>query len=327
MTIARREIVKDGEATYHCTSRCVRRAFLCGYDTVTKRSFNHRKKWVQDRLKFLVNVFCLDVLAYALMDNHLHVLIRTRPELAAGLDDEEVARRWLTLYPSADSKQINSSEPSPMAIEALARNRERIALLRRRLGSISWFMKSISEFIARRANREDDCTGRFWEGRFKCQRICDVGALLTCSLYIDLNPIRAKISNTPEESEFTSAYDRIKSIRDAKRGAAEPALWISPIQGTKDRRGYLPITLPEYLSLLDAVGRQIRANKRGSIPGNLAPILTRLGIRSENFIETTLTFGSLFSSFAGCRQSLEHAAHSVKRAWVKGFGTAERAFV
>ena len=167
MTIARREVIKDGEATYHCTSRCVRRAFLCGYDAPTKRSFDHRKVWVQDRLKFLVNIFNLEVLAYALMSNHLHVLLRTRPERGAALSDEEVAERWLTLYPTADSRQLNGAEPSEQAIETLSHNRARIELLRKRLGSISWFMKSVSEFIARRANREDDCTGRFWEGRFK----------------------------------------------------------------------------------------------------------------------------------------------------------------
>jgi len=326
MTIARREVLVDEESVYHCVSRCVRRAYLCGFDRITKRSFEHRRGWIRDRLRFLVQVFCVDVLAYALLSNHQHLMLRTQPKRLRDITAEEIAIRWLTLYPTEDSKVAGTSIPSEDAVLALAGNARRIGVLRARLGSISWFMKCLSESVARRANTEDDCTGRFWEGRFKCQRICDEAALLTCSLYIDLNPIRAKVAQSPELSEFTSAWERIGSIVPGERPLNEPDLWIAPIQDTSSRRGFLRLSLEEYLALLDETGRRIRTGKRGAISPELRPILERLGIRPDRFIETATTFGRCYSSFAGKRESLETAAKVAGRRWVKGLAAAELAF-
>ena len=97
MTIARGDIVKTGEvAVYHCVSRCVRRAYLCGYDKLTKKNFDHRRGWLLERIKFLLSIFSVEVLSYALMSNHSHLMVRTTWEK---LGDEEAARRWLTLVP------------------------------------------------------------------------------------------------------------------------------------------------------------------------------------------------------------------------------------
>src|SRR5512145_105906 len=100
MALPRSKYVRDGEeGVYHCYSRCVRRAFLCGFDPVTGRDFSHRKTLIVDRLHFLASIFTVDVCAYSVMDTHLHNVLRLRPDIAAAWSDLEVATRWITLSP------------------------------------------------------------------------------------------------------------------------------------------------------------------------------------------------------------------------------------
>ena len=105
----------------------------------------------------------------------------------------------------------------------LAADGEQLAERRRRLSSLSWFMRCLAEPIARQANRKDGCTGRFLEGRTKCQRLLDEAAVLACSVYVDLNPIRAEVVTTPETSADTSANCVCWTGRDGAANAAGPA--------------------------------------------------------------------------------------------------------
>jgi REP element-mobilizing transposase RayT len=74
----------DEVGIYHCINRCVRRAFLCGTDGSSAKCFDHRKGWIQDRLEFLAGRFAVDVLGFAVMGNHVHVIVRNRPDVVLG---------------------------------------------------------------------------------------------------------------------------------------------------------------------------------------------------------------------------------------------------
>ena len=158
-------MVTEGvEAVYHCISRCVRRAFLCGTDTYSGKSYEHRKEWIRLRIQELAAGYGVEVSAYAVMSNHLHVVLRTRPDWVASWSDQEVAVRWLKLFSKSRVVEDKSTPPSDSEIKLLTANAERMAELRSRLSSVSWFMRSLNEHVARLANREDGCKGRFLGG-------------------------------------------------------------------------------------------------------------------------------------------------------------------
>ena len=191
----------------HACQRTVRRAYLAGDDPVTGKSFEFRREWIRRRLELLSAVFGLDVLTYAIMSNHLHIILRTRPDVVETWSDEEAARRWLRLFPGQRLEE-HLGEPTDANVKMLVNDAKRLKKIRLRLSDVSWFMRALAEPIARLANKQDQVTGRFWEGRFKAQKIVDEAGLLACAMYVDLNPVRAAMAQSPDESPFTSAYDR-----------------------------------------------------------------------------------------------------------------------
>jgi hypothetical protein len=128
----------------------------------------------------------------------------------------------LVCFLSSHRGVVGSSRSKPIRagceLAMLMADADRLAALRGRLSSLSWFMRCLCEWVARAANREDGSSGRFWAGRFKSQPLLDEAALLACSVYVDLNPIRAGIASTPEESQFTSGCDRIVSLAGTPGG-------------------------------------------------------------------------------------------------------------
>jgi len=258
MGLPRSTYVREGqEGVYHCFSRCVRRAFLYGYDVLTRRDFSHRKAWLIDRLRFLATLFAIEVCAYAIMENHYHTILRTRPDIVASWSDREVAIRWLTLFPRHRGLGGAAMPPVEEQIRALAHCPERIAILRQRLCSLSWFMGRLNEFIARAANKEDAVKGRFWEARFKCQALLDDAAIAACMVYVDLNPIRADLAETPEQSDFTSIQERIRAWRkETMMTSLVPAEETQSIHSGSLRRdtllsenaGETSISIPEHLA-------------------------------------------------------------------------------
>jgi hypothetical protein len=165
----RHEIVASDEVgVYHCTARCVRRAFLCGVDRLTGSDYEHRRDWIREQLQRLASIFAIDVCGYAVMSNHLHVIVRGRPDLVRNWSDEDVALKWCKLFPSRETETGKPIEPSESGLNMVVSDQARVVELRGRLASLSWFMRCLNEPIARRANIEDDCKGRFWKGRSYC---------------------------------------------------------------------------------------------------------------------------------------------------------------
>jgi len=345
MGLPRSKYVEEGkEGVYHCFSRCVRRAYLYGYDALTGRDFSHRKAWLVNRLRKLAGIFAVDVCAYSVMENHYHVILRTCPDRVDGWSDEEVARRWLTLFPRCWDWKRTAKGGIEEGIRALVNYPERIGILRKRLSSLSWFMGRLNEYMARAANKEDEVKGRFWESRFKCQALLDEAAMVACMVYVDLNPIRAGRAKTPEESEFTSIRERILDWQKEKMGADAGfegdtigrdrvededlgTCWLSPISSGTDRRRILSMTTAEYIDLVDKSGRMIRRDKRGAIEADLAPILVRIGANPERWMETVSGFGDQFSLVAGLVLNLRNYAEHFGRRWFRGIAASRAAFV
>ena len=333
MTQARKELVST-ELTpyYHCVCRCVRRAFLCGEDRLTGKNFDHRKQWVIDRLKGLSNVFAIDVCAYAVMSNHYHLVLHVDAGRADGWSEKDVVRRWGELFgvPVIVSRYLRGESGKAETRKA----QSLIETWRHRLSDLSWYMRCLNEGLARDANKEDGCKGRFWEGRFKSQALLDEAALLTCMAYVDLNPIRAKLAETPETSDFTSIQTRIRQWGKTRQTANTPTAASKTTPRLFGFRGpdrhnapnKIPCSFQDYLELVDWSGRAIRAHKRGAIPADLPPILTRLNINPSIYLRFLKREEQGFVHVIGRIDSLRDAAEQLGQKFKKGFGLAIRLF-
>ena len=165
-------------------------------------------------------MFAVDVLGFAVSSNHLHVVLRNRPD---GLMTRSLAG--------------SAAGPQEPDLGMITANPERLAEIRRRLSSIGWLTRCVAEPIARRSNREDECSDRFREGRFKCQHLLDDAAVAACMAYVNLNPIRAAMATTPESSGFTSACERIRGEQPSAESVLDSAgAWVSPVERARENR-------------------------------------------------------------------------------------------
>ena len=292
MTRPRKTLISLADTPYyHITSRCVRRAFLCGVDHYSGQSYEHRRQWVVDRIRLLSSLFAIDVCAYAVMNNHYHLVLKLCPEQQNDLSDEQVMDRWCALFRGPllvqryrGGEPLSAPERSTVA--------DIVKVWRTKLASISWFMRCLNQPIARQANLEDKCTGKFWESRFTSQALKTEEALLSCMAYVDLNPVRAGIAVSPETSSYTSIQERIQPafmLEQAIENQQEcgdlldfkvplkPLLHFEGGMVDQMQSGIL-FAYRDYLDLVDWTGRIVRIDKRGYIDSELPPILTRLHI-------------------------------------------------
>ena len=297
---------------YHCVSRCVRRAFLCGQDEQTGQSYEHRRGWIEDKIFSLEAIFAIDVCAYSVMSNHTHLVLHVNEDEANNWSIKQVLERWHHLHKGTQFTQ-KYLENKVLEEFELASVYESCEKYRKRLMDISWFMRELNESVARMANNEDKCTGRFWEGRFKSQALLNEAALVSCMAYVDLNPVRAKMDKTPEASKHTSIKTRIEV---AKANQTQPKN-LFPFIGyeREDQPQGLPFKLTDYLELIDLTGRLVRENKRGSLDISLAPILQRINLTSEQWLEVSTGFEKHFTTAIGSdRQLAKYCQHThIKR--------------
>lgn len=308
---------------YHCVSRCVRKAFLCGVDRDTGINYEHRREQVEKRLFELTAIFAIDVCAYAIMHNHHHEVLHVDVELAQSWTWQEVIERWHRLYSGKALSQrflkgdlLDKAELRQVKVFA--------EQWRERLMNISWFMRALNEPIARTANQEDECSGKFFEARFKSQALLDEQALIACMAYVDLNPIRAGIAETPETSEYTSIKHRIAA---AQKGAIPKQL--ARFQGGETKGAnpnLIPLAMKDYIELVEWTGRSIHPGKRGLISSDLPPIFKRLKISPEEWTDLALNFERHFTHWVGGESKLQQVCESKGMRHVHGSAHCRQVF-
>jgi REP element-mobilizing transposase RayT len=341
---------------YHCTQRCVRRAFLCGNDPATGKNYEHRRAWIRDQLEKLAGIFAFEFLTYSVLSNHLHTVVRNRPDLADAWSHEEVARRWWKLYPQRRNPDGSPAEMTPQELKTMLADRKQVAEWRRRLKSISWLMKSLAEPIAKHSNAEDEVRGHFWQDRFRCRELTDEGALLACCIYADLNPLRAGLARSLETALYTSIYDRLRAQRARSSRGKDKSLrgytqrhvdaqadgWLTPLHLDPNKaspeplsrtgrrltdRGFLDMTLEKYCALAEWTWRNHRREKPTPLPEQLAELLRKNGIKPEEWEGATEHFDQWFGRCVGRLATLEKLAKRQNHKWLRGMARCRQVFV
>lgn len=310
------QICLDATPFYHCVSRTVRRAFLCGKDPLSGRSYEHRRHLIEKDILRLSSIFFIDIAAFAVLSNHYHVVLHVNRDNCANASTESIIRRWHCIFSGTEASEKFLKGETLQSHEKQQLDTH-IDLWRKRLYSISWFMKVLNENIARQANKEDKCTGHFWESRFKSQALLDEKAVLSAMAYVDLNPVRAAMAATPEESDHTSIKLRIEHWRNRALQSTDnqstdneynhqPAALI-PFVGNprQPMPAGMAFNLLDYIELIDWTGRAIRDDKRGAISQTAPPVLQRLDIPPKHWIDLATNFEERFKGVVGSVSFLE----------------------
>lgn len=321
MPMPRKALVSvDTTPSYHVVSRCVRRTFLFGI--VDNKDFSHRRDAIEKRLAELTQLFCIDIAAYAIMSNHYHLVVRLQKQRALNLSFNDVITRWRALYslPTLANRYANNEALSDAELAEAGRQIEE---RRARLYDLSWFMRCLNEPIARMANREDECTGRFWEGRFKSQALLDERAELQAMAYVDLNPIRATMANTLKDSDFTSIQTRLDKNTSPMKSLLMPFAGDSYQSNNPE---HIPYNLLEYIELVEWTGRQIRADKRGYMTSVIPPIFASLNINSAAWLHNCEKLEHTYFRVIGSAARLQEFCDKLNQRWVRGIAAARLAF-
>ena len=237
--------------TFHVISRCTRRAWLLHGEHA------HRRDWFCGLAGELLTDFRIDLHAYAVMANHVHLVLRPRPDRVAALSAEQIAEAGHRVMPLRGGADRSALPATSELHQRLAQATPWLSEYRQRLGSLSWFMRCLKQRFAMRANAESDCRGHFWESRFHSVPLLDLGAVVGCMVYVDLNPFRAGVADQPEHAPFTSLRARLHGdCLGADEGALAahltPLTDAAPVDALTGTLPGCDLQLADYLDLIRA---------------------------------------------------------------------------
>ena len=344
---------------YHCISRCVRQLFLIGPDEETQAENVGRWDFCEIRLQLLASLCAVDVLDFSLLSNHIHTLLRNRPDVVSAWSDREVARRWLRLHPTdiaaRESKDHVLTEED---LDRAVADKDLIKKARRELSSLSHFQKCLLEPIAKEFNRRDEKKGHFVAERFRCRRIDGDGCMLACSVYIALNAFRAGLCDTVEGHPFSSysrrergeadwlapmfldersiAYNQVAQMTEGQDGVkclvAQANEYPSPRCSEK---GMSPLHWSDYREITLWTATHIRARYAAAdgaqheviVPQRIEELLLNLGIDPKFWIDTIDRYAELFYDFVAMPSQLEATARRLRQKYLKGIRACRARFV
>ena len=341
----------DTVGVYHCYNRIVRRSFLCGFDPISGNDYSHRRGWLYRRLRYFAKHFAIDVLGYAILSNHFHVVLRNRPDKVKAMSDREVVTAWLMICPKS-GKQPDGTilAPTENEIRVELNAPGEVEKLRGRLSSPSWLMRQLCQYMGIRCNAEDEMRGHFWESRFGMKRLLDEAAVLACLAYVDLNPIRAGLAGDLESYEHVSIGERMRALGG---GSIDPLSWLASVElasaadgesaavvnrmtrqelaesleaQSQQLLGTLPVQMGEYVRLLRwlAVHQRPELRERFALSSGSdssgASVLEALGLKPSLFIDAVFHYGHRFFSAVGCTAELEREARRRGRGRLNGPG-------
>jgi hypothetical protein len=265
---------------------------------MTGYNFDHRRRWLEKRILALSEVFAVDLFGYAVMSNHYHMVLQLVPNRTDSWSDEDIVDRWMSLCSPSNLQREGVKSQQRLG---LLQDAERLKVLRNRLGSLSWLMRFINEPLARIANKEDDCKGRFWEGRFKSQRLLDANAVLAAMVYVDLNPIRAGLTDDVAHPPHTSLNKRQTDPQKAK-----------PMTALNGPYAPLPFnyTVTDYLDLAEWTV-EAQQQKRPTRSNRGPPQNTDL------WLDHYLPKPGYWQRACGSFESLQDYAKSLGQSWIK----------
>ena len=311
---------QDDPPWLRCISRCVRKSFLCG------DKYDHRRVWLEKRIEILAQLYHTDVTAYAIMENHFHIVMRPNVEKVAAMSDVEVANAWLSAM--RPMKSDGTYTPvNIVSIDNAVADIEKIQLWRKRIGKVSWFMAALKAPLSRMANKEDNCSSHFWEGRYKSIPLLDRAALISCTVYVDLNPIRAGAADNIQNAQHTSIRKRAAAyaaqhsleITSKCHTAAHKVIdqqnelheiiktskWLTSITtASTENNGLTPgISIEQYIQLIDMTARSF-TNKTKQLHPQAQSTLTELNLNTETWMKSMSRPKNFIGRVIGNAQSL-----------------------